>query len=86
VSVGVNPLVVSRTGGATNEWSGVYLAEDIQLLHQGVKSGSWIDLSLGGVGATLDTLGLVTDPLGTLASAAKESSPRSPGQEHRHDH
>jgi hypothetical protein len=68
MSVGVNPLVVARTGGATNEWSGVYLAEDIQLLHQGVKSGSWVDMSLGGTGAALDTLGLVTDPLGTLAS------------------
>ncbi len=68
MSVGVNPLVVARTGGATNEWSGVYLAEDIQLLHQGVKSGSWVDMSLGGTGAALDTLGLITDPLGTLAS------------------
>jgi uncharacterized protein YukE len=68
MSVGVNPLVVARSGGATNEWSGVYIAEDIQLLHQGVKSGSWVDMSLGGAGAALDTLGLITDPLGTLAS------------------
>lgn len=68
MSVGVNPLVVARAGGATNAWSGVYIAEDIQLLHEGVKSGSWVDLSLGGVGAALDTLGLVTDPLGTLAA------------------
>jgi uncharacterized protein YukE len=68
MSIGVNPLVVAQTGGQTNSWSGIYLAEDIQLLHQGVKSGSWIDTTLGGVGAALDTLGLITDPLGTLAA------------------
>jgi uncharacterized protein YukE len=68
MSIGVNPLVVAKGGGQTNAWSGVYLAEDIQLLHQGVKSGSWVDLTLGGVGAALDTLGLITDPLGTLAT------------------
>jgi len=64
----INPLVVAKGGGEVNSWSGVYLAEDIQLLHQGVKSGSWVDLTLGGVGAALDTLGLITDPLGTLVS------------------
>jgi Bacterial EndoU nuclease len=66
--VTINPLVVARTGGARNAWSGIYLAEDIQTLHQGVVSGSWVDDTLGGVGAALDTLGLITDPLGTLAS------------------
>lgn len=64
----INPLVVAKGGGEVNAWSGVYLAEDIQLLHQGVKSGSWVDLTLGGVGAGLDALGLITDPLGTLVS------------------
>jgi hypothetical protein len=68
VSIDVNPLVVARTGDATSTLSGVYLAEDLQLLHKGVKSGSWVDTSLGGVGAALDTLGLITDPLGTLVS------------------
>lgn len=68
MSIGVNPLVVARTGGETNAWSGFYLAEDIQLLHRGVKSGSWVDLTLGGIGTTLDALSVVTDPLGTLTS------------------
>jgi uncharacterized protein YukE len=60
--------VVAATGGGTTAWSGAYLAEDIQLLKQGVDSGSWVDLTLGGVGTGLDTLGLITDPLGTLAT------------------
>jgi uncharacterized protein YukE len=64
----INPLVVAKGGGEVNAWSGVYLAEDIQLLHQGVKSGSWVDLTLGGIGAGLDALGLITDPLGSLVS------------------
>jgi hypothetical protein len=64
----INPLVVARTGGGTSAWSGIYLAEDIRLLDQGVVSGSWVDGTLGGVGAALDVLGLVTDPLGTLVS------------------
>jgi len=68
VSVGVNPLVVARTDGNAGAWSGIYLAEDIQLLHQGVVDGSWVDGTLGGVGVALDALGLITDPLGTLTA------------------
>lgn len=64
----VNPLVVAESGGGKSAWSGIYLAEDIQLLHEGVASGSWVDSTLGGVGVALDALGLITDPLGTLAS------------------
>jgi uncharacterized protein YukE len=64
----VNPLVVAESGGDKNAWSGIYLAEDIQLLHEGVASGSWVDSTLGGVGLALDGLGLMVDPLGTLAA------------------
>lgn len=67
-TIGVNPLVVGRLPGGTNAWTGVYLAEDIQLLDQGVQNGSWVDATLGGVGTALDALGLITDPLGALVS------------------
>lgn len=68
MSIGVNPLVVAATEGGKTSWTGIYLAEDIQLLHQAFETGSWVDGVLGGVGATLDVLGLVTDPLGTIAA------------------
>ena len=47
-------------------WSGVWIAEDIELIGQGVRSGSWVDGSLGVVGAGLDGLALVSDPIGAL--------------------
>jgi hypothetical protein len=48
--VTVNPLVAGRLDGPTDAWSGVWIAEDIELLAQGVKNGSWIDGSLGVAG------------------------------------
>jgi hypothetical protein len=44
----------------------VWIAEDIQLIAQGVRNGSWIDGSLGVVGAGLDALALISDPVGAL--------------------
>jgi uncharacterized protein YukE len=62
----VNPLVAARVTGPTDTWSGVWIAEDIELIGQGVRDGSWIDASLGVVGASLDGLGLIDDPVGAL--------------------
>lgn len=50
----VNPLVAGRLDQPTDAWSGVWIAEDIELIGQGVRNGSWIDGSLGVVGAGLD--------------------------------
>jgi hypothetical protein len=62
----VNPLVVAASDGPKDAWSGVWIAEDIELIGQGVKSGSWIDGTLGAVGAGLDALALISDPVGVL--------------------
>ncbi|MCW2641340.1 MAG: hypothetical protein JWP76_3646 [Dactylosporangium sp.] len=62
----VNPLVAGRLDGPTDAWSGVWIAEDIELIAQGVRSGNWIDGSLGVVGAGLDALAFVSDPVGVL--------------------
>ena len=62
----VNPLVAGRLDGPKDAWAGVWIAEDIELIRQGVKSGSWIDTSLGVVGAGLDALAIVSDPVGAL--------------------
>jgi hypothetical protein len=64
--VTLNPLVVDRVESPPDAWTGVWIAEDIALLRQGVAGGSWIDTSLGGLSAGLDSLALASDPLGGL--------------------
>src|SRR5205085_9767352 len=65
-AVTVNPLVAGRLNQPPDAWAGVWIAEDIELIGQGVKSGSWIDTGLGVVGASLDALAIVSDPVGAL--------------------
>ncbi|MFF5080380.1 hypothetical protein ACFY36_25290 [Actinoplanes sp. NPDC000266] len=61
------PLVaVANPAGSTDPWAGVWIAEDIETILNGVKSGSWIDTTLGAVSAGLDALALISDPLGGL--------------------
>ncbi|HEV7962529.1 MAG TPA: WXG100 family type VII secretion target [Actinoplanes sp.] len=62
----VNPLVAASVDGPKDAWSGVWIAEDIELIIQGVKNGSWVDGTLGVVGAGLDALAIVSDPVGVL--------------------
>jgi hypothetical protein len=64
--VTVNPLVAGRLDQPKSAWAGVWIAEDIELIAQGVRSHSWVDGSLGVVGAGLDALALVSDPVGAL--------------------
>jgi hypothetical protein len=61
-----NPLIASATSTAPKPWAGVWIAEDIDQIAERVRSGSWIDGSLGGVGAGLDALAFVSDPVGGL--------------------
>ena len=62
----MNPLVAGPADEPVSAWSGVWIAEDIEQIGQGIRSGSWIDGTLGMVGAGLDGLALVSDPIGTL--------------------
>lgn len=62
----VNPLVAASIDQPADAWAGVWIAEDIELIAQGVKSGSWVDTTLGVVGAGLDGLALMSDPVGVL--------------------
>ncbi|RKN47723.1 WXG100 family type VII secretion target [Micromonospora endolithica] len=61
-----NPLVAPVTGTPPTAWAGVWILEDIELIAQGVRAGSWIDGSLGVVSAGLDALAFVSDPVGAL--------------------
>jgi uncharacterized protein YukE len=64
--VTVNPLVAARVDGPKDAWSGVWIAEDIELISQGISSGNWIDTTLGALGASLDGLAMISDPAGAL--------------------
>lgn len=61
------PLVaVANPNISADPWAGVWIAEDIETILAGVKSGSWIDTTLGAVSAGLDALAFVSDPIGSL--------------------
>ena len=62
----INPLTARPIDEQVSAWSGVWIAEDIEQIGHGVRSGSWVDGSLGVVSAGLDGLALVSDPIGTL--------------------
>jgi hypothetical protein len=61
-----NPLIAAPSTQGPSPWAGVWIAEDIEQTISGVRSGSWIDGTLGVVGAGLDGLALVSDPVGAL--------------------
>lgn len=60
-----NPLVATPNLEKT-PWAGIWIAEDVELIHQGVTEGSWIDGGLGLAGFGLDALAFVSDPIGNL--------------------
>ncbi|MFG2050897.1 WXG100 family type VII secretion target [Micromonospora sp. NPDC048935] len=61
-----NPLVAAAADTPPSAWAGLWICEDIELIAQGVRNGSWIDGSLGVVSASLDALAFVSDPVGAL--------------------
>jgi uncharacterized protein YukE len=61
-----NPLVATSSGAQPSPWAGVWIAEDFEAIVNGVSSGSWVDSALGSVGAGLDALAFVSDPIGGL--------------------
>ncbi|MEV3938323.1 hypothetical protein AB0K52_20395 [Glycomyces sp. NPDC049804] len=50
-------------------FAGAGIVESYAGLAMAIDSGSWIDASVAGLGAALETVGAVIDPIGTLASA-----------------
>jgi hypothetical protein len=63
---GANPLVAGAVDTPVDPWAGVWIAEDVESILAGVRSGSWIEMSLGAVSAGLDALAFVSDPVGAL--------------------
>ncbi|XVU22753.1 WXG100 family type VII secretion target [Actinoplanes sp. CA-054009] len=62
-----NPLV-APSHDSTTWYTGLGLVEDAADITNGIRSNSWVDGTLGGVGASLDMLSMAVDPLGTLVS------------------
>jgi uncharacterized protein YukE len=62
-----NPLVAQRQD-STTAYSGIGIVESIADLSSGIESGNWVDISIGGLGTSMEALGLVTDPVATLLS------------------
>ncbi|GAA2487433.1 hypothetical protein [Winogradskya humida] len=62
-----NPLA-AKAESSTTWFTGLGLAEDAAQISDGIHDNSWVDGTLGGVGGTLDVLGVVVDPLGSLVA------------------
>ncbi|GAA2395271.1 hypothetical protein Cme02nite_55440 [Catellatospora methionotrophica] len=63
-----NPLVAPRVD--TTAWySGVGIVETVDMLVDGVKSGSWVDSTLGGFGTAAEGAVWLLDPVGALVTA-----------------
>jgi hypothetical protein len=65
-AVTINPIVAPVADHAGDVWAGIWLAEDVEAIRQGITSRSWVDSTLGGVGAGLDALATLSDPTGAL--------------------
>jgi len=63
---GPNTLVAPKVEAPVDPFAGIWIIEDLQSIENGVRDGSWIETTLGVVGASLDTLALVSDPAGAL--------------------
>lgn len=62
-----NPLV-AEADSSTTWYAGLSLVEAAAQISSGIHDDSWVDGTLGGVGAGLDVLGMAVDPLGSLAA------------------
>ncbi|MEV4412925.1 hypothetical protein [Catellatospora sp. NPDC049609] len=68
MSDGGNALVAARVD-STTWFSGVGIAESVDMIVAGVENGSWVDGALGGVGTVAETAVWVLDPVGALVTA-----------------
>jgi hypothetical protein len=62
-----NPLV-AQAHSSTAWYTGLGLIEDAAQISNGIQNNSWVDGTLGTVGGSLDVLGMVIDPLGSLVA------------------
>ena len=58
-----NPLVAQEQD-STQGYTGIGIAESVTDLVQGIQSGNWVDIGLGGLTTGLEALSIVMDPIG----------------------
>ncbi|MDI1460614.1 WXG100 family type VII secretion target [Catellatospora sp. KI3] len=68
MSDGGNSLVAERVD-STTWFSGIGIAESVDMIVTGVEDGSWVDGVLGGVGTVAESAVWVLDPVGALVTA-----------------
>jgi uncharacterized protein YukE len=68
--VGENNPFISGVKDSTTPVTGIWIVEDAQSLIDSIKSGSWVDATIGAITTGLDALSTAMDPLGALASMA----------------
>jgi len=66
MTTAANPLVAQRVAPTVDPFAGIWIIEDLQTIESGIRNGSWIEGTLGVVGAGLDALALISDPVGAL--------------------
>ncbi|MGV9211028.1 hypothetical protein ACTFTM_04100 [Micromonospora sp. RB23] len=62
-----NPLIAARQD-TTTSYSGLGLVESLVDLRNGIESGSWVDLTIGGFGTSMEVLATCVDPIGSIVS------------------
>ncbi|GAA1652987.1 WXG100 family type VII secretion target [Catellatospora bangladeshensis] len=66
-STTANPLIAPRQD-STQWYTGLGLVEDVIDCKNAIESEGWVDDAIAGLTTSLDTLGLVVDPLGSLVA------------------
>lgn len=61
-----NPLVAPTVDAPVSPWAGIWLAEDVESIRGAIQDRSWVEFSVAGASASMDVLGFVSDPFGSL--------------------
>jgi hypothetical protein len=61
------PIVAPRVD-STQWYSGASVALEIHDVAEGIRNGDWVEGGIGALGVAADGVGLIVDPIGTLAS------------------
>jgi hypothetical protein len=60
--------LVAPVEDSTEWYSGIGIAESVADLVEGIESGNWIDIGLGGLTTGLEALSIVMDPIGSVGA------------------
>jgi hypothetical protein len=70
-AVTTNPLVASAQD-STTWYTGLGVVEDAAQISNGIHDNSWVDGTLGGIGGSLDIIGMAIDPARLTAGVGRQ--------------